>query len=196
MIMDIDLKELERKAFASYFEDGLWDIFLGILMAGMGIRSLTDNVGFTLLAMAGIPVLFLGKKVITLPRMGYVRFSQTRKDKQMKVLWVLIISVIATFVLLSLVVSRLGPSVIIAALMGISFAGVFCVIAYYMDFRCLYLYGILFGITVWLTEVFGSPAGPVASIISGGIALSIGLIQFIRFLHKYPVLEEGADDRI
>ena len=183
---NINLRELERKAFASYFEDGLWDIFLGILMAGMGIRSLTDNVGFTLLAMAGIPLLFLGKKVITLPRMGYVRFSQTRKDKQMKVMWVLIISVIATFVLLFLVVSKLGSSVLIAALMGISFAGVFCVIGYYMDFTRLYLYGILFGITVWLTEVFGSPLGPVASIISGGIALSIGLIQFIRFLHKYP----------
>lgn len=193
-MMDIDLKELERKAFASYFDDGLWDILLGILMAGMGIRSLTDNVGFTLLAMAGIPVLFLGKKVITLPRMGYVRFSQTRKEKQMKAMWVLIISVIATFVLLFLVVSRLGSSVLIAALMGISFAGVFCAIGYYMDFRRLYLYGILFGITVWLTEVFGSPTGPVASTISGGIALSIGLIQFIRFLHKYPNLEEGADD--
>ncbi|MBU7019023.1 MAG: hypothetical protein HXS44_16050 [Theionarchaea archaeon] len=192
---NINLKELERKAFASYFEDGLWDIFLGIFMAGMGIRSLTDNVVFTLLAMAGIPILFLGKKAITLPRIGYVKFSQTRKDKQMKVMWILIVSVIATLLLLSLIVSRQSPSVLIATLMGISFAGVLCVIAYYMDFRRLYLYGILFGITVWLTEVFGSPAGPLASTISGGIALSIGLIQFIRFLHKYPNLEESTDDQ-
>ncbi|MCJ7813777.1 hypothetical protein MUP95_10735 [bacterium] len=28
----LNLKELEKKAFRSYFEDGLWDIFVGIIL--------------------------------------------------------------------------------------------------------------------------------------------------------------------
>jgi hypothetical protein len=43
-----NLKEIEKKAWASYFEDGLWDIFMDLLMLGMGLRTLTDNVWYTL----------------------------------------------------------------------------------------------------------------------------------------------------
>ena len=31
----IDLQDLERKAFRSNFQDGLWDIFLGLMLVQM-----------------------------------------------------------------------------------------------------------------------------------------------------------------
>ena len=43
----IDLKELERRAFRSTFQDGLWDIFLGLLLLNMGGGTLLGGSGMS-----------------------------------------------------------------------------------------------------------------------------------------------------
>ena len=45
----IDLHHVERRAWRLYFQDGLWDIFLGLLFLGTGLRALTGNLWFYLL---------------------------------------------------------------------------------------------------------------------------------------------------
>ena len=41
----IDLKKLERKAFTSIFQDGFFDIYLGILFIGIGLLiSLPESI--------------------------------------------------------------------------------------------------------------------------------------------------------
>ena len=37
---EINLKELERRAWRSVFQDGLWDIYLGLLLMAMAILTL------------------------------------------------------------------------------------------------------------------------------------------------------------
>jgi len=63
----IDLHHVERRAWRLYFQDGLWDIFLGLLFLGTGLRALTGNLWFYLLVLAGVLALILGKRWITLP---------------------------------------------------------------------------------------------------------------------------------
>jgi hypothetical protein len=74
MVSNLDLKQLERKAFRSTFQDGLWDIFLGLLLLNMGGGTLLGGSGMSpLWAMVGLTgfaglVLLLfwaGKKTIT-----------------------------------------------------------------------------------------------------------------------------------
>ena len=79
---DTDLKKIESKVWTSYFKDGLWDIFFGLMLLTMGLRTLTDNVLFTFGMLAAVLVHILGKRWITVPRLGVVRFSETRRKKR------------------------------------------------------------------------------------------------------------------
>ena len=60
MAQNINLKELEAHAWKSYFQDGLLDVFIGVMLITMALRSFTDNVWFTFLVFAGVLVLILG----------------------------------------------------------------------------------------------------------------------------------------
>jgi len=187
MSQNINLKEIERRAWTSYFQDGLWDIFMGLLMLTMGIRSITDNVWFTLVILAAVLAAVIGKKFITVPRIGRVKFGPARKAKQQKLMAAVGIAVIATIVLLLLASLGLAPSqAVTAPILVICVTIVFGLMAYYMDFKRLYAYGLLFAISMALWETLDSPIGPIAFSISGGIALLIGLAVLIRFIHKYP----------
>ena len=191
MSQDINLKEIERRAWTSYFQDGLWDIFMGLLMLTMGIRSITDNVWFTLVILGALLVAVVGKKFITIPRIGRVKFGPARKAKQNKMGAVVGIAVLATIILLLTTILGLDtPQAVVAPVLVIGIALVFGLMAYYMDFRRLYAYGLLFAISMALWETLDKPIGPMAFSVSGGIALLIGLAALIRFLRKYPKTAE------
>ena len=56
MSTQLNLKEIERKAFRSTYQDGLWDLFFGLVVVGMALfvyrpaggYSLTNVIAFTL----------------------------------------------------------------------------------------------------------------------------------------------------
>jgi len=196
MTETIDLKAIERKAWASYFEDGLLDIFLGAMLLIGGIRSITDYAWYTLLIVPLILVLPLGKRLITTPRLGHVKFGPARKLKQTKVIAVLTISVLATFALLMLPKSgfALPAKMLISPIMAGWIAVVFGIIAYYLDFTRLFTYGLLFAISEVLSGLFGVYIGAMAQTISGIVVLLIGLFVLTRFLRKYPQPVEATAD--
>jgi hypothetical protein len=193
----LDLEQLERKAWTSYFEDGLWDIFFGLMMLTMGVRALTDNVWFTSMMIAGVLVPSVGKRLVTIPRIGRVKFGPARKARHGKVRAVVAISVLGTLVSLLLGLwTGLYPSGAVGAfVLAIWVPLVFGLMAYYMDFGRLYAYGLLFAASAVLWELLGSPAGPIAFSVSGSAALLVGLVLLTRFVGKYPKAapEESLD---
>ena len=181
------LHELERKVWTRYFQDGLWDIWLGLMFLGLGLRSLTDNLWWYLLVGAAILVLILGKHWITLPRLGYIKFSAWRRERQM---WLRVIIVAA--VLLTAVVVFWGISAGFAYagwLFVLLVPGVFLLMAYLMDFPRLAFYALLIAGMMVITERYGDPLGAYAALAVGGIALAIGLFYLWRFLRRYPTLD-------
>jgi hypothetical protein len=77
----LNLKELERKAWPSFFDDGLWDIYLGVLLGLMGISglldrtSLTEDAGMTIyigLLVITMLAFWAAKRFETVPRIGLV----------------------------------------------------------------------------------------------------------------------------
>ena len=187
-MQNLDLKQIERRAWTSYFEDGLWDIFFGLMMLTMGIRALTDNVWFTFGMGGAVLVMAGGKRVITVPRMGLVNFSPARKARQQKVRVVIGVSALAGLVSLLLgLLTGLAPSGVAAALIvGLLVSLVFALIAYFMEFGRLYVHGLVFATGFVLWELLGTPIGPVALCISGSAAVLTGAVVLIRFLRKYP----------
>ncbi len=111
MSEQLNLKELERRAYRSTFQDGLWDLYLAGLMASLGILGVigfreTETwiwaIGYTVL-MGGVMVLFmLGKKYLTVPRLGIAKFGPARKRRKLVLVGILSISVLFNVILVLL----------------------------------------------------------------------------------------------
>ena len=187
MTEKINLKEIERKAWTTYFQDGLWDIFIASMMLTMAIRTLTDNVWFTLGMFTGVPILVLGKKYITIPRLGFVKFSQFRMMRKIKIVASIGIAVTATVGLVLLInMGWESPKFVTSLGMAVFLALTFGLIAYFLDFKRLFIYGLMFAINEIIWGHFGEPTGPYVVLIFGSVVLVIGLVILVLFLHKYP----------
>ena len=210
MSQNINLKELERKAFRSTFQDGLWDMYLGflLLIMGMGpvLPALNKSVIWTLVILLMLSVLawlafWAGKKFITTPRMGLVRFGPQRKAKLKKTRAVLFLSALLGVILFVLRATwniewaaRIPIPVYIWAVQAIV---VFGLGAYFLDVSRFYVYGVLYAIPVPVGIVLLQNTGLPGFMflpfgVSGGIMVIVGVGLFIRFLREYPVVPEEA----
>jgi hypothetical protein len=198
MVEDISLKEIQRKVYMTFFQDGLWDIFLGLFILGWGLAILTDATYLPGVTFIGLYFAIWGiKKRLTYPRIGYARFSATSRRR-----------ITVRFVILGVVVMLVG--VIVAVLWGIGtrpqwladyfplvfngiLAAIVCFIAYWARVNRFYLYAVL----IFLGAVFHLWLGvrwEFGFIGAGGIIVLIGLGILIIFLRKYPKMVEGADN--
>ena len=112
MAQDIDLKEIEKKAWTSNFQDGLMDILLGIYLLGGGMQAfilyfflpypldhLLVSVTFYII---GIFIYILCKKYVVIPRIGVVKFGKSRKRRIRHLAYINLIWVILTLILVLL----------------------------------------------------------------------------------------------
>lgn len=196
MIEDINLKEIQRKVYMSFFQDGLWDIFLGLFLLGWGLAILTDIAYLPGITFIGLYFGIWGvKKRLTYPRIGYARFSETSRRR-----------ITARVLILGVVVLLVG--VMVAVLWGIDrrpqwladyfslifngiLAAVVCVVAYWARINRFYLYAVL----IFLGGVFNLWLGvrwEFGFIGAGCVIVLIGVVVLIIFLRKYPKMVEGV----
>lgn len=218
MSQTLDLKELERKAWAPYVQDGLWDLFLGLMLVSAAVSSWLAYAGapsstripayMSIVVLAGL-VLWAGKRFVTLPRVGRVKYGPARKARLHTLRIIVLVAVLATA---ALFVAALGvkngwlarpawwalgkiPSGSIFAVLII--LTVFSLMAAYMDFKRLYLYGVLFALQetvgVSLEAYAGIEWGFFAgAVVAAVVVMVIGTVVFLRFLRDYPPMTEQA----
>lgn len=214
MIEHIDIEEMEKKAWISTFQDGLWDIYFGLLIMGIGFSWLgrflglpeTLGVLLTLISwdIGDMFIFFLAKKYITRPRMGFVKFGHIRKKRNKLLAFFLALSV--AFTLVTLIFTILGifqlqlPGFMVMLLIGLLFITLpFSLIAYFLQLKRLYVYAILGGFGLFISHILSPIVGaPYDDIITfGGIGFAItitGIIIFIKFLKRYSMeIEEGKN---
>ena len=212
MTTRLDLKDLERKAYRANFQDGLWDIYLGLLLVQMAFGPLLFEQGWSpiwiLLLMAGFVTMVLvgfvaAKKWIITPRLGLVTYSQERQKKKRKLTLVLSLSALGGVVtlLLSTVAFQLvrngslgswseAIGLMPFALFLVTAVTVFSLGAYYMDFTRAYVYGWFYGLAfplnILLVEMLDITI-PLVTILFSTIMVGIGLYLFIQFVRTHPV---------
>ena len=152
----------------------------------MGIRSLTDNVWFTFGIFGAVLVNIFGKRYITIPRIGRVKFGPKRQKRQIKIVVMILISLLVLLALGTLLTQTTFP------LMALWLAVLFALLAYLMDFSHFYAYGLIFALSEVIWSFYGEPSGPIANLIFGAIILFVGLFVLTRFLKKYPKPVEGV----
>lgn len=208
----LNLKELERKAWRSFFDDGLWDIYLGILLALMGVSAFLDRLELTETAAMGIYIgllilamlgMWAAKRFITVPRLGRVKFGTERQKRRKKTSLVLFASVVFGFILFLVLggvargeISRELPwDVIIPTAWALNMLLVFGLMGYFLDFERMYFIGLVYAIVLpldFLLKEIGTPNKPFMFFMAGILIITVGVVYLVRFLRNYPALRENA----
>jgi uncharacterized membrane-anchored protein len=206
----INLKEMEKKAWKSYFQDGLWDILLGFILLTFGvapfieeITGITYLISYIILLSIGYILFYVGKKYITIPRIGNVKFGQKRKSKRIKIFIILVISVILGLAVILLTKTDLISYNIDVSIWGIIFAInaliIFSLMAYYLDFPRLYIYSIFFAISILIIETSSSHVGSTYDNLLGFgmfglVVVLVGILHLNRFVRSHPLQREEPID--
>ncbi len=191
----LNLKELERKAWQSFQQDGLMEVFLGALLVLAFLAGIAGEQRFfvyIVMLLLG-PMLFLTKRYVTVPRIGQVQFGPKRKANQRLLAVVAVVAVGLTLALMLLAMR--GSSwlrdnhVLISFGLGGMVALVFTAMAYLKDFPRLYIVGLLIGAAFTVTQLLDNPA-PL--LVVGSILFVVGLAILARFVRQYPVPSAGV----
>ncbi len=193
MVNQLHLKELECQAFRSIYQDGLWDLYFGLIVICKSIfvyRLASGysplNIVLALSAMAVSYSLFwTGKKYVTLPRMGQVQFGAQRQKRKRTMMIVLSVVVMIQVVLVSFqLLAWANPEVGDRFRSLIPNRNVIDLIVASVRALIVGPSMILFALPIFLMIYLNHPIYPI--IIGTLIALP-GLVLFVRFLQKYPL---------
>jgi hypothetical protein len=212
MSTELDLKEIERKAFRSNYQDGLWDMFYGLIVVCMAFFIYRPSTGYSPLNIIlnflafglAFGLFFAGKKYITLPRMGQVRFGAVRARKKRTLAVILGLFVLLQVGLVGLTsLGWLDPQVrarlnsflgerdltlALVAMIGSLMVGTSMIVSFYFsDFPRGYYIAILMALAVFLMVYLNQPVYPV---IIGVVIFLPGLLLFVRFLKNHSLPRE------
>lgn len=199
MTNDNDLKALEQDAFSNAHSDGIFDLFVGISLMWIGIAWLwlPDLAG-----LAGVfpaifiaPVIQMRKKLVE-PRIGYVKWSDSRESKerrsltQMLAFGVFTLAIgLGVFFLATQtdadtdVVGSLVPA-LPAWLLGIGAAMFGLVSGVGRAYAYAVILGIAGGATIWLDQ------GPGLGLFVSGIVMTlISGVMVSSFFGRYRTVD-------
>jgi hypothetical protein len=214
MNTQLNLKELERKAFRSTYQDGLWDLCFGLIVICMAVFVYRPPSGYSPLNIvmmvctmgAANLLLWAGKKFITLPRMGQVKFGVLRKKRHQTMIIVLSVVVLVQVAFLVFqLAARANPELgaklneflperdamdlLVASIGALMVGPSMILIAYFIDFTRGYFIAIMFALAVFLMLYLNNP---IYAIIIGALIALPGVVLLVRFLQKYPLRREEA----
>jgi hypothetical protein len=203
----IDLKTLEKRIWRFTYQDGLWDIFFGLLILGYAFLFLIDESGlgdsFSLMIFlicwnsVPIVILSLGKKYLIPKRVGLVRFGLKRQKNKKRLVYFLVANAVIGLILMILTPLALSHIIVLEGLLVPLFIGLvfislpLCILAFFLDYRRLYIYALAFGLGFTFTEVLFPLVGTLMDFIislglPGAIVTFLGFYFLISFLKKYP----------
>lgn len=207
MAEQISLREAERKAFRASYSDGLWDILLGCFFLAFAIGPfLSPTLGdfwssalflpFWGLVLLGV---WLVRKRVVRPRVGMVKLGRARKARLMTFRVVMLtVNVIALILgLLAAIGFARVPGRMIMIVFGLILLVAFSTAAYFLDFRRLYLYGLMVGLSplvgewLWVSGFASHHGFPITFGTAAGIMILTGLIIFVRLVRGNPLPLEG-----
>ncbi len=202
MPTEMDLQQLERRTYLAYHQDGLADIAAGLILLMFGLGMALGEAMLTILAWMPFLLLWPFKRMLTYPRIGYVKYLPERRRK---IQWGLVVmSVAGVFSLLLGVVAALAYSGQITGLqawfranalvvLGAILASGFILIAALFSIKRFFAYAPLVFAPWLLGRILNIDPGFLV-VAAGGLILLAGLILLIRFMSRHPPIYVEAND--
>jgi hypothetical protein len=200
-----DLTNLEKQAFRRFYEDGLFDIFLGLMLGTMAIGALvTDWSGSEVsgmlvmfgIALVGVVSLMQVRRRLLSSRLGEFKPGPARQRRihitRLALLGSVVIGVILFGVVAAGDTSIVSLEVLMPLVWFLNAVIVLGAMAYFLDVPRFYLYGFLFGLAmpvlVWPDVLWDYRVVPwIAFGVPAVIVVAIGVFKLTRFLRDYPV---------
>jgi hypothetical protein len=202
-----NLREVEKKAYMSYHQDGLLDIFVGVYILGFGLGIWADIiVGFfgfgsimPAILIATVPPIWIqAKRKITMPRIGFVKFGPKGTHRLMGVLIGLAIVGLGFFMAVTFTSNQGGPPLWLQTIVqygmiviGLASLLICSLFGYSMGLRRLYAYGLLTLILFVSGHFIGIFFGYILLIL-GTTVTAVGFALLISFVRKYPLQGDRA----
>jgi len=190
----INLKEIERKAYTSYHQDGIIDIFIALFILSLAASIIADMIWLGwMFFIVGASIYATAKRVITVPRIGFVKFPQQR----IKMIWIIavVLGVLSTalgLITFMQVESGSTPTWLLFAIenympvIGVSLATAFSVVGYSLRTKRMYAYATLALATFVPGHFLYFPLHYYMFLL-GTLILLLGLAMLIRFVRRYPL---------
>jgi hypothetical protein len=204
----ISLREVERKAFTTIYQDGLVDILIGGFTLMFALAPLlSERLGDFWSSAVFVPfwlMLFAGaywlRRSVVRPRLGAVKFGPARQRRLRTFLIVMVVVEAMSLGLGLLAATRANPwpRVAVPIIFSLALLAFVSVCAYALDYTRLYGYGLLLAaaplVGEWLYANMGAThhGYPITFGATSAIIILSGVIHFARFLHRYPLPAEEA----
>lgn len=193
MSTDASIHQLRRKAYLAYHRDGIIDILIGVTILGFGLWLSLNMPIFAFACLLAFSSYVPLKNAITVPRFGFVRFSEEKPES------IIVLGIGIGICLLGLaftILVLLGPDQIGLSPVGfirkhhpfvMSSIGavVVTIIGLWRGIHRLVGYGLFLLVTVWLSFWLGL-AGSLPLLVVGSAVLIIGVVQLGLFIGKQP----------
>jgi hypothetical protein len=201
-----NLKEIERKAYISYHQDGLLDIFAGLYILGFGLgifMQIIWNLSFgiiipAILVTTVLPIWIAAKRKITMPRIGFVNFGTRGVNKLTAVFLGTMVAGLFAFFAFTFATSQSGlrqwldlivqNGMLVVGLGSLSVCALF---GYTMGLKRLYAYGLLAAISLVIGHFMGIFFGYIIMAL-GITVMAVGFVLLTDFVRKYPLKGDKA----
>jgi len=201
-----DLKKIERRAYMSYHQDGLLDIFAGVYILGFGLGIFMDIIwefGFgaimpAILIATVLPIWIVAKRKITMPRIGFVNFGLRGANKITAVFIGMMVAGLAAFFAFTFATSQSGLrqwlDLIVQngmLIVGFGTLAVCILFGYSMGLKRLYAYGLLALIVLVIGHFVGIFFAYIIMAL-GTTVMVAGFALLIVFVKNFPLKGEKA----
>jgi hypothetical protein len=199
------LREIERKAYMSYHQDGLIDIVIGLYALAFGLGIILDIMyDFSFAAIMPailiaiiLPLWIHAKRTITMPRIGFVKFGARGSNKLFAIFVGLMVAGLGAFFLFTVATTQNGTPFWIDILfqygmiwIGLISAVMASLFAYSMGLKRLHGYGLLI-LALFVSGHFLSIPFQYLLLVVGSAIIASGVALLARFVRRYP-LPKGA----
>jgi hypothetical protein len=202
----VDLMEIEQKAYRESAQDGFTEIFVGILLIGMGIfftikvKSLS-LVFIVLFAVFAPRLLERLKRKYTYPRIGFVELHlDPPKKTALGILSYILLVIVVMIVVLFIIFSDISVDLVyrwFPTLMGAMLIGGFVYLAGKSGDPRYYgiaVFGLIVGIILSIYQFDFMWTGIIIYLFfMGACFIGLGIGRFMYFLHRYPLQEENSN---
>jgi len=203
-----DLKEIERRAYMSYHQDGLLDIFAGLFILGFGlgifmtiVLEFSFIIGLSMPAIivaVVLPIWIAAKRRITMPRIGYVNFGTRGANKITALFLGLMVAGLGVFFAFTFATyqggSRQWLDLIFQngmLIVGFGSLAVCILFGYSMGLKRLYAYGLVALIALLVGHFVGIFFAYILMAL-GTTVMVTGIALLIGFVRKYPLKGDKA----
>jgi hypothetical protein len=192
MSQEQDFKKLQQRTYQSYHQDGLIDIIIGLAIIGYGLMLAFDSSIF--IFMGWMPIIFYMplKNRLTVPRIGYVKFTTSNNKIGIAAAIVLLVILLGIFIFLVAGPNNISPQLsawlsqyyllLLGGIAALCFAGA----ALLTRITRFYIYALLILFTFSAGTWLGIQP-PIFVIATGALIEVVGVLLLVRFLRNYPI---------